>query len=691
MAKQYGLNEAVDFAAANLVSFGGSFTRLNGQPIDKSQLWYPIWEEVEQEGGEKVKVFKTGLARAQAYAATNAAYVGQELAIIDVKYSAYAADGVTPTEGATVVSTAVTFYGIQDAAGTLKELGAKPLGDNASIAVGADNKITLVDFASAAEGTVARKSDGKLTWVPITSIVQGDGNNSINTDSETIAVASEPISGSPNSLYYSLEVKVSAEEGNQLRTVSDGLYVDPVEVPAYTVAKETTPTTGSQATYVLKKDGVQTGDKIEIPVAPEQTDYTVSVSTDMEDDHALKHYVFSQCGKVIAHVDVPKDLVVESGKVETKAEAGAWGEAGTYIVLTIANQEEPIYVNAKDLVDVYTVADTNTVDMTITGTEIKADVKISAETGNSLVAKNDGLYVNAPTLPTVADEAAENQVVVAVKQTNGAIEVERRQLSYKELKDKPEWEVVDVQPQDPPSGEGEPVTESFQALADIVVTHGENGFEATCKTYEAVGKAHFDGVIDGIGGRIDDLDTAVFGDAEHGASGLISDLADLSNNFGTFRDNVTDVTATEQGVRLIKQSEINKLNKLNLENGEITISGSVNATQVKGLYDYVVSAVLGSNTDLDPGEGEQKGLNIEEGAQVNLIESISLPDRVLAIENKNVAIPYATTTLAGIVKSSTAVNTVKFEDGVGTVNGISTDILEQGTKTLVFNCGSIDE
>ena len=687
MAKQYGLNEAVDFAAANLVSFGGSFTRLNGQPIDKSQLWYPIWEEVEQEGGAKVKVYKTGLARAQAYAATNAAYVGQELAVIDVKYNAYAEDGVTPTENATVTGTAVTFYGIQDAAGALKELGAKPLGDDVAISVGADNKITLVDFASAAEGTVARKSGGKLTWVPISSIVKGDGNNVVSDVSDTISVTSTTIDDA--SVRYNLEVKVSETEDNQLTVVGDGLYVAPATHPEYTVAKEATPTTGSQATYVLKKDGVATGDKIEIPVAPEQTDYTVTVSTDMEDDHALKHYIFSQCGKEIAHIDVPKDLVVESGKVEVKEEAGAWGEAGTYIVLEIANQEEPIYVNAKDLVDVYTVSDTSTVDMTITGTEIKADVKVSAEAGNSLTAKTDGLYVNVPTLPTVSDEKVENQVVVAVKQTNGAIEVEREQLSYKTLKDKPEWEVVDVQPQDPPSGEGEPATESFQALADIVVTHGENGFEATYKTYEAVGKGHFDATIVGLDGRIDALETAVFGDEGNTTDGLISDLAALTSSFSNFK---SDAQA-DNGLRFINQSEIDKLAKLSIEGDDLTISGSVNADQVKGLYDFILSAVLGSPTDLDPDtEDAQNGLGIEAGAQVNLIESISLPERVLAIdENKNVAIPYATTTLAGVVKSSTAVNTVRFEEGIGTVNSVSTDILEQGTKTLVFNCGSIDE
>ena len=40
MAKLYGKNAAVDFAATNLMSFGKSFSRLNGQPLDKSEIWY---------------------------------------------------------------------------------------------------------------------------------------------------------------------------------------------------------------------------------------------------------------------------------------------------------------------------------------------------------------------------------------------------------------------------------------------------------------------------------------------------------------------------------------------------------------------------------------------------------------------------------------------------------------------------
>ena len=49
------------------------------------------------------------------------------------------------------------------------------------------------------------------------------------------------------------------------------------------------------------------------------------------------------------------------------------------------------------------------------------------------------------------------------------------------------------------------------------------------------------------------------------------------------------VATTDNGIRFINQIEINKLSKLNLEGDDITISGSVNASQVKNLYNTVTS------------------------------------------------------------------------------------------------------
>lgn len=68
-------------------------------------------------------------------------------------------------------------------------------------------------------------------------------------------------------------------------------------------------------------------------------------------------YVFKQGGVAIenATIDIPKDMVVKSGTVVTKAEAGAWGEAGTYLELTLANAtNDKVYINVGNLIEYVT-------------------------------------------------------------------------------------------------------------------------------------------------------------------------------------------------------------------------------------------------------------------------------------------------------------------------------------------------
>lgn len=120
MAKIYN-----DFQPANLMSFAKSFARLNGQPLDKSEIWY-------------------NLADAQAYAATDAAYVGQILSIIDSD------------------NNKVVFYGIQDAEGTLKEVGSAPIGDNLSIEI--------------VNGAVQLKGYGKEYYAYVPAVKDEEGN-----------------------------------------------------------------------------------------------------------------------------------------------------------------------------------------------------------------------------------------------------------------------------------------------------------------------------------------------------------------------------------------------------------------------------------------------------------------------------------------------------------------------------------
>lgn len=99
MAKLYG-----EIAAKSLLTLDKSFARANGQPLDASEVYY-------------------SLEAAKAYAAGAQAYIGQKIVVVE--------DGV------------VTHYGIEDAAGNLKELGSKPVGDNSTIVVADDGTISL--------------------------------------------------------------------------------------------------------------------------------------------------------------------------------------------------------------------------------------------------------------------------------------------------------------------------------------------------------------------------------------------------------------------------------------------------------------------------------------------------------------------------------------------------------------------
>lgn len=123
-----------NFASETLMSFGKSFARLNGQPLDKSAIWYSKDE-------------------ADAYAATGSAYVGQPVAVIDEQ------------------AKTTTLY-VVGANSTLEMVGALP--DGLSIELH-EGKIQIHGFDEAAEGAQLRKNaDGELEWfVPSTDTVDG--------------------------------------------------------------------------------------------------------------------------------------------------------------------------------------------------------------------------------------------------------------------------------------------------------------------------------------------------------------------------------------------------------------------------------------------------------------------------------------------------------------------------------------
>lgn len=126
-----------------------------------------------------------------------------------------------------------------------------------------------------------------------------------------------------------------------------------------------------------------------VDAIPAQTDYTVTCT---DADHeavegipAFKRHTLTQNGQTICTIDIPKELVVEAGSVKEVTEADTpyvGAKVGDkYIELVIANQDEPIYVPAKDLVDIYTAKDMTGIE----GAEIQVAISNTNEISATLI------------------------------------------------------------------------------------------------------------------------------------------------------------------------------------------------------------------------------------------------------------------------------------------------------------------
>lgn len=154
-----------------------------------------------------------------------------------------------------------------------------------------------------------------------------------------------------------LNVKLSEDEDNVLELVADGLKVATGSAPVYSIVKDSTATEGFASTYHLTKDGVNTGEAINIP-----KDYLVKSASIKEVEAVDTPYDGAQIG------DKYIDFVVNAYEGE--------------------GNESHIYLAVNDLVDVYTAGN---------GIDVSAANVISAKVvaGNGLSVGSDGIAMAA--------------------------------------------------------------------------------------------------------------------------------------------------------------------------------------------------------------------------------------------------------------------------------------------------------
>ena len=139
------------------------------------------------------------------------------------------------------------------------------------------------------------------------------------------------------------------------KTDTDSAIADAIATELNKLDVEGVAQDGKYVSNVKQVDG-----KIEVTLTDLPTvdvpEYSI-IKLDSAQDNAAATYRLTKDGDPVGvAINIPKDMMVQSGEVVDLAEGEVEGYvAGTYIKLVLANSEnDPLYISAKDLVDTYT-------------------------------------------------------------------------------------------------------------------------------------------------------------------------------------------------------------------------------------------------------------------------------------------------------------------------------------------------
>ena len=244
--------------------------------------------------------------------------------------------------------------------------------------------------------------------------------------------------------------------------------------------------------------------------------------------------------------------------------------------------------------------------------------------------------------------------------------------------------------------------DTLKEIADWISTHGTDA--AAMNTQITTNKNDITALKTQVGTepvatQISTAIDAALKDGESEKYALASGLSDANGKIATLEGKVGETSVTDQIDAALKVDGADKyaLASHTHEIGNITglqdvLNSKAAASDVTSLQSSVdgltAKAHEHSNKTILDSISEEK-IAAWDAAQANTIESIKLNGTVVTpSEDKsvNISIPNATSEVSGLVKVDDV--TIKSTDGVIGVKAISTDLLEQGTQTLIFNCGN---
>ena len=277
------------------------------------------------------------------------------------------------------------------------------------------------------------------------------------TDTGQLALATGTSSASL-SYYSSLVRNVSYNTVSKTLTITPaGEYSSPVTVNLSSFAEKVQLGDLSDLTTTTKTDLVSAINEVAEAVEAGGSGSKVTVDREafppQEGEGILVAYTIKQGGVVVGTINIPRDMVVSSGDVETNPPGQP---SGTYLVLTLANAtSDKVYINVGTLVDIYTAAKNATqVQLSINSAtrEISATIVAGSITTTELASKcvtgaklADGAVSTShisngavsilkleSSLQTILNNALSASDIITGK-TNGTIAVEGKDVPVKGL------------------------------------------------------------------------------------------------------------------------------------------------------------------------------------------------------------------------------------------------------------------
>jgi len=632
---------------ADLMTFGKSFARSNGQPLDESEVWYDL-EALE------------------AYALTNSAYVGQKVVYIDL-------------ENAKVYQYSIELDG------TLKEIGTAPVGDGNTV-----TEVAAKDNTIAVESTQTKDGDGAVTNIKydVAVKVSAEEGNAVSVKEDGLYVATPEA-------YDDTDVKAS------IKANADA--IDAVDARVDTTNGNVTAIDGRLQTAEGEIDALQeqikglsgamhfigTEDAVPEDVTGYKSGDVIAVG---DKEYVFNGTAFVEFGDISAEgerlTQAEEDIDAIEADISTINENLAKKADATQVSADISTAKQAaIDAAATDATTKANTAEQNAKDYA--DAELK---KVSDAHGEDIAELNTAIETAATNAATDATTKANSAQAAAEATAASALSEAKTELQGSIT-------AVDNKFAD------------YTKTVDLVAEHEALDADIkanTAKFADYYTKTEVDTTVSGINTEVGKKADQTALDAVEGKVDALAQIKSVEESEFNITEagklevkevaqaKVTGLTTAlagkvdkVDGYGLLADSDKAKLDKLTLSGDDLTISGSVEAGSVNNL-DIWITGNRDSFAGLFSTSNQTKLEGIADGAQVNVIEQVNLAGTKLEVNNKVVNINYGTADLAGVVKSATDMNTVAIKsDGTMEVNNISVEklVVPEGT-TFILNGGN---